>query len=172
MGESTRHRVSSAKLKILLQPPGWCLDGRIRQGQGLQDAQTLKGMWGGDVPMQRRGWDTPWGTPVFLSFVPALLHSSGYSEGCSSSSSSTVGTKTGSSTLRSLWRGSDGQWAGSREPWGATGEEAPQFGDMVAPTHTPGTASLQDAASCLVPLHSFVTTFSCVTAAGREQALK
>lgn len=83
MGESTRHRVSSAKLKILLQPPGWCLDGRIWQGQGLQDVQTLEGTWGGEgVPMQRRGWDTHWGTPVFPSCVPALLHNS---RGCSSS---------------------------------------------------------------------------------------
>lgn len=76
----------------------------------------------------------------------------------------------GSSTLRSLWRGLDGQWVIGSEPWGATGEEAPSL--VTRDPHTHPTASLQDAASCLVPLHSFVTTFSCVTAAGREQALK
>lgn len=68
--------------------------------------------------------------------------------------STTVGTKTGSSTLRSLCRGLDGQWAVSREPWGATGEEAPQFGDMVPPTHTP-----QALAACrMQPRASFPCT--------------
>lgn len=88
-------------------------------------------------------------------------------------SSTIVGTKTGYSTLRSLWRGLDGQWAIDREPWGATGGEAAQLADTGPPhTHPTAIASLQDAALCLVPLHSLVTTFSCVTAAGREQALK
>lgn len=83
VGESTRHRVSSAKLKILLQPPGWCLDGRIWQGHGLQDVQSLEGTRGGEAaPVQRRGWDTHWGTPIFPSCVSALLYNSG---GCSSS---------------------------------------------------------------------------------------
>lgn len=86
VGESTRHRVSSAKLKILLQPPGWCLDGRIWQGCGLRDLQMLEGTQGGEgAPTQRRGCGTHWGTPVFPSCVPVLLHNSGYTGGCSSS---------------------------------------------------------------------------------------
>lgn len=78
----------------------------------------------------------------------------------------------GSGTLRSLWRGLDGQWATDREPQGATGEEDLDLLAWDPHTHPTATASLQDAASCLLPLHSLVTTFSCVTAAGREQALK
>lgn len=55
----------------------------------------------------------------------------------------------GSSTLRSLWRSLDGQCPIDREPWGAAGEEAPQFTDM-GPPHTPR-SHCQLAGCSLVP---------------------
>lgn len=63
--------------------------------------------------------------------------------------STTMGRDSGSGTLRSLWRGLDGQWAIDREPWGATGEEAPRLAGM-GPPQTPH-SHCQLAGCSLVP---------------------
>lgn len=55
----------------------------------------------------------------------------------------------GSGTLRSLWRGLDGQWTIDKEPWGATGEEAPRLAGM-GPPQTPH-SHCQLAGCSLVP---------------------
>lgn len=139
-GESTQHRVSSDKLKILLQPPrGCCLARQTWQGSLLlRDlpfrsiaAKRPEGHRKERVPQLRKGDGAYAGGPQYFPAVSQLSCTSPrYSGGCSLSAGRPFQNRCGhrgpgSGTLRSLQRGLGGQWATERGPWDHAGEGSP-----------------------------------------------
>lgn len=158
-----------------LLPRGCCLDREIWQGWLLlRDllfcsiaAKRPEGSrGGGGAPAQGRGWGTRWGTPIIPCCVPALLHSSRVLQGlfliCRGGS---FQHRCGALAWAAQVLAEGPGWAvGHGE--GAVGccwRRKPPKRLPQGPPTPPVPPSSPDAASRLLPLHSLVTTFCCVT---------
>ena len=177
-GDSIQHRVSSDKLKILLQPPrGCCLDRQVWQGWLLlRDllfhsvaAKRPEGHGEKRVPQLREGDEAHAGGPQYFPAVSQLFCTfPGRSRSCSSSAGGALpaplraqGLRLGHTQVLAEgpgWAVGHGEgtmgccWRRKPPKWLTWGPPAPS-----------ATTSLQDTASRLLPLHSLVTTFCCVT---------